>query len=886
MTMLLRLDLERLASYKFFVFEMTAKDYIAGLKDVKIAVETVLWKEGIQNLAEVFETISAYGCKGIEFSHWPTQIGNSQTLMRLLNDFGLTLVGLSGGTLHERVEFCGDILRPEYLYVENWDDNGCKMAIDAGFVLALHPHLFKPIHRLQDAEKLLIEHEELRFLPDIAHLEIAGDSLANALSRWRHRLAAIHLKDWTPIYGRSSHRYGRGFVELGDGIINFDQFFKSLKNIDYAGWLVIEQGRPESSPQKVLAHATEWFGLNMQPPRRKRIEIEPKSPSSIAVTQTPQINAARNSDLFSDAEHREFVQTIFYTATEETTDCYPRLTEALGKLLKPKLILLCACNPPADVMGILGIYPPATKLKMNFMKYQGSLSSVAVELQRLTVFDLESTEPAAIFNRPNARFGYPILIKKMDLKKLISVPILNPQNPHQARFVVNVFPGNKSLEAFSSDLLCLGSLIGQAADAALDERCALAAATVSLSAGNCQQADAFLKDLLDLLLKTLHCEALTIFLVNDIGDRLEAAKSTGLHWDAPPEDRFYRLNKDNDLAATVWQRREAMISANTRGSMNIRPKSNEYKSRNSSCLCAPMVDVKGTVIGVIRCQNKRSEPESYNMFSEDDLAVLDAACQAAVPHLQVLLSKERRAKALRRLTHELNYPLVALAGATERIKNELLRRHGTSEAFFSEDYIGDIESWMDLMKALIGNADLFRLADREIVREQSRVHLYGDVIMPVVNQIKKLLDDRDFIPNHIYTTQFETIPRLWLDKKSICQVVFNLLSNAIKYAYPDPKRFRIEIRERETARFYEIDFCDWGPGIDPEIKEAIFMEGVRSKQAAQSNVSGDGLGLWLVRRVVQAHGGNVELTSSSNPTTFTIFLPRSLVRKKIDEVDD
>jgi sugar phosphate isomerase/epimerase/nitrogen-specific signal transduction histidine kinase len=862
---------------------MTPKNYITGLKDVKIAVETVIWKDGIENLAQVFETICAHGYKGIEFSHRPEQIGNRQTLTRLLNDFGLTLVGLSGGTLHERVAFCGDTLRPEYLYIENWDDNECKMAIDAGFVLALHPHLFKPIHRVQDAEKLLAEHDKLRFLPDTAHLTIAGDSLADALSRWRHRLAAIHLKDWTPIYGRSSHRYGRGFVELGDGIINFDQIFKSLETIDYSGWLVIEQGRPESSPQKVIAHAAQWLGLNAQAHRRKQIEIEPTSPSRSNAHQVSSNIASRNSDLFSDAQQREFVETIFRIATDETIDCYPRLTEALGRLLKPKLILLCACNPPADVMGILGIYPIATKLKMNFMKYQGSLSCVAVERQRLTVFDLESPEPAAIYDRPSARFGYPILIKRMNLKNLISVPILNPQNPHQARFIVNVFPENKSFEKFSIELLCLGSLIAQAADAALDERCALAAATVSLSAGNCQQADAFLDDLLELLLKTLHCDALTIFLVNDTGDRLEPAKSTGLRWDTPPEDRFYRLNKDRDLTATVWQRREAIISADTKGPMNVRPKSDEIKSRNSSCLCAPMVDVKGTVIGVIRCQNKRSEPESYNMFSEDDLAVLDAVCQAAVPHLQVLLSKERRAKALRRLTHELNYPLVALAGATERIKTELLHRHGTSEAFFSEDYVGDIESWMELMKGLIGNADLFRLADREIVREQSRVHIYGDVIMPVVRQIKKLLDDRDFTQNQIFATQFKIMPRLWLDKKSICQVVFNLLSNAIKYAYPDPKRFRIEIKERETARFYEIDFCDWGPGIDPEIKEAIFMEGVRSKQAAQSNVSGDGLGLWVVRRVVQAHGGNVELTGFSNPTTFTVFLPRLLARQMITD---
>jgi signal transduction histidine kinase len=227
--------------------------------------------------------------------------------------------------------------------------------------------------------------------------------------------------------------------------------------------------------------------------------------------------------------------------------------------------------------------------------------------------------------------------------------------------------------------------------------------------------------------------------------------------------------------------------------------------------------------------------------------------------------------------------LIPLTGAAELIKSELINRHGTSEAFFSEDFVGDMESWIALMRGLLGNADVFRFADRKLIIEQRRVHIYGDIVMPAVNQIKKLLDERDFKPWQIVVEKFEEIPRLWLDSKLMAQVIFNLLTNAIKYADDNPKKFRVRILGRETPRFYEIDFCDSGPGIEPEIKEAIFLEGVRSEHAEQRNVAGDGLGLWIARRAAMAHGGNIQLTKCEDPTTFTIFLPKTLAhRKKID----
>jgi len=91
----------------------------------------------------------------------------------------------------------------------------------------------------------------------------------------------------------------------------------------------------------------------------------------------------------------------------------------------------------------------------------------------------------------------------------------------------------------------------------------------------------------------------------------------------------------------------------------------------------------------------------YQMLSEDDVAVIEAIGQVAVAHLQVLLSKERRAKALRRLTHELHTPLHAITGATRFMRHDLEARRSDQTDVFSQDYISDIESWVGLMRGLL-----------------------------------------------------------------------------------------------------------------------------------------------------------------------------------------
>lgn len=262
------------------------------------------------------------------------------------------------------------------------------------------------------------------------------------------------------------------------------------------------------------------------------------------------------------------------------------------------------------------------------------------------------------------------------------------------------------------------------------------------------------------------------------------------------------------------------------------------------------------------------------MFTEDDIAILDSIGQVAVPYIQILLDKNRRAKALGRLTHELRIPLVAIRGAAEF----MLNTKGVN-TIFDYDYPGDIWSWSELMRRLLGNADLFRYRSQPLPLRATPTLLRGDVIAPAVKQVRMLLQERNFSLHNINYGLFDQIPRLWIDPNQFQQVIFNLLSNAIKHCFDDPKSFQVSIDGEKKGNKYVIFFRDWGPGIESEMREAIFEEGIRTLEAIKNNITGQGLGLWVVRQIIEAHEGKVKLTNLHLPTEFSIILPDFLASR-------
>lgn len=108
----------------------------------------------------------------------------------------------------------------------------------------------------------------------------------------------------------------------------------------------------------------------------------------------------------------------------------------------------------------------------------------------------------------------------------------------------------------------------------------------------------------------------------------------------------------------------------------------------------------------------------------------------------------------------------------------------------------------------------------------------------------------------------------WFDPPHLRTAVSNLLRNALAYAYAGSK---VTIVVEEAGGYLELSVQNEGPMIAPEERQKIFDPFVRSSSGSGRN--GNGLGLYIARRVVESHGGRIWAESDQAATTFRVQLP-------------
>ena len=129
------------------------------------------------------------------------------------------------------------------------------------------------------------------------------------------------------------------------------------------------------------------------------------------------------------------------------------------------------------------------------------------------------------------------------------------------------------------------------------------------------------------------------------------------------------------------------------------------------------------------------------------------------------------------------------------------------------------------------------------------------------------------------TQQFpDNLPSINIDQDAMQQVIFNLLDNAVKY---DGDSRRIDVWVEQKGK--EIITCvkDYGMGISKKEQERIFDRFYRSEEILDKGIRGSGIGLTIVKRIVEAHHGSINLESEPGKgSTFCVHLP---VNPKADD---
>jgi two-component system, OmpR family, phosphate regulon sensor histidine kinase PhoR len=123
----------------------------------------------------------------------------------------------------------------------------------------------------------------------------------------------------------------------------------------------------------------------------------------------------------------------------------------------------------------------------------------------------------------------------------------------------------------------------------------------------------------------------------------------------------------------------------------------------------------------------------------------------------------------------------------------------------------------------------------------------------------------------------EDLPQVYADREALGDALVDLLQNAFKYTGPDK---RISVTARAEGGSVEIVVADNGPGIPGADQKRIFDKFYRGKDPLERTIEGSGLGLSMVKHVVQAHGGKVSVKSElGKGAAFTVLLPASEARK-------
>src|SRR5947208_4161217 len=209
-------------------------------------------------------------------------------------------------------------------------------------------------------------------------------------------------------------------------------------------------------------------------------------------------------------------------------------------------------------------------------------------------------------------------------------------------------------------------------------------------------------------------------------------------------------------------------------------------------------------------------------------------------------------------SHEMKTPTQAILGYSKLIRRHPEKREGMIEAI--------ARNANRLQRLTNDILDVTRIETQSLKLNKERVNLnelVSDIIQDYRNEIEKSIKDVKLL----HEPQDQII-EVEADKNRLTQVISNLLNNAIKFTKEGTIRVTEQVKDSQAL----VSIKDTGQGIDPEIFPRLFL-----KFAAKSE-TGTGLGLFISKSIVEAHGGKIWTENNTDydgkkGTTFTFSIP-------------
>ena len=207
------------------------------------------------------------------------------------------------------------------------------------------------------------------------------------------------------------------------------------------------------------------------------------------------------------------------------------------------------------------------------------------------------------------------------------------------------------------------------------------------------------------------------------------------------------------------------------------------------------------------------------------------------------------------ISHDLKTPLTTIKGYVEGILD------GVADSPDKMDrYLKTVYNKANDMERLIGELTLYSKIDtNEIPYNFIKINVkaYFD---DCAEEIRTELESRNFVLTYLNYVPDDVC--LIADPEQLYRVINNIISNSIKYN--NKARGVINIRVREEKEYIHLEIEDNGQGVSPEEAGRIFERFYRTDASRNSRTGGSGIGLSIVKKIVEAHGGTIWAVSNKN----------------------
>ncbi len=232
-----------------------------------------------------------------------------------------------------------------------------------------------------------------------------------------------------------------------------------------------------------------------------------------------------------------------------------------------------------------------------------------------------------------------------------------------------------------------------------------------------------------------------------------------------------------------------------------------------------------------------------------------------ITHLKEL--DEMKSAFVSMVSHEIRSPLSTVLSQIKILMDGLAGELGAKQADILGKISRKVQGLVELSNELL---DISRIEAGLIVQDKQQVQL-----MDILESLVEFIQSRAKEKNISLSLKKSDLPLINADMKSMEEVFSNLITNAIIYT---PEGGKVDVRGEVKGDFVGISISDTGYGIAPDELPRIFERFYRAKTEKTRNIVGTGLGLPIVKSIIEAHNGTVKVESEEGVgSTFYVRLP-------------